>query len=722
VLIGAELMGPEQNRPGTSLVVVLNLALAGIALTAVYVPRVPALLVFQLQYVMFVVNWAHTATPSTPFAVATYQIYIFATIGQGLVLWRRFDLVYSLVWCVAAPLAAYAVHPDYGARVPLSIVVTLPLAVVGARPGVATLLRLTKSLDDNRDRSARSQARLDVQAATLRRAAEEQRQVHDTAINTLAAVVRGGSAVADVPAVRARCRADAAVLDQLMSATARPVAAGFAPERLSAARSIEVTLPGLSGPALTAHWQRLPAGVQTALGGAIVELVTNAEKHSGVGEVRVDIRFNGTGVVAVVSDRGCGFDQATTAERGIRTSVRERLQEAGIDLALHSAQGEGVRAVMQWKAAGSGALELPSDFRRDVDRVRMIGALLLTAGVGVGGYFIGFINHPGVFTPDYVLCTFVLAIAGVAWRSWRRRGRLTAPVGWALIVASPVAFLISGTSVHFGHGYNLAWQALAPIAPLWILVAGARRPRIVAVGIAVHSAVSLIAAVVIPESRAGTATAVVVYLTGVVWVLGWAVCNRLLSRLASRAAADLAATMHAEETAAAREEADLIRERWRRSGIEHAADLLRELGDSMDPDTESARARCGREETYLREVVLLPPDLVHIGTWFCEALASARDRDVRLKVRSGTSDVPIDAADRLGQYLVEATAAAEPGTEMVASLFDPGDGPQFRLVSQSRGAASMARARDWGGGLTIPLQEVADPVLREVAPRTPRTQ
>jgi hypothetical protein len=34
----------------------------------------------------------------------------------------------------------------------------------------------------------------------------------------------------------------------------------------------------------------------------------------------------------------------------------------------------------------------------------------------------------------------------------------------------------------------------------------------------------------------------------------------------------------------------------------------------------------------------------------------------------------------------------------------------------------MARARDWGGDLTIAVQEFADQVLIEVAPRTPRTQ
>lgn len=713
VLLVAYLVGPERDQDAT-LTVVVNLGLLLVAVAGWLSPRVPARLVFLLQHAVFVFDWAQTAGPSTPFAVATYQIFVFAAVAQGLVLRRRLDLVLSVLSCLGAALAIALVEPSDGGRVALSAAVTGPLAIVVGLPGLAPLLRFARAADASHDEALRAAVRLEAQTATVRRAAEEQRQVHDTAINTLAAIVRGGGAVADVAAVRDRCRADALVLEQLVR-TSGDAAAASVPEAGLARRSIAVVTPGLSGAALAGCWSGLPDGVRAALSGAITELVTNAEKHAGVPEVSVDVGADGAGVRVVVSDRGRGFAPGRVAERGLASSVRARLSEQDIALELRTAPGAGVRAEMVWHPAtappASGA-----DFRRDVNRIRMAGALLMSSLVAAGGIALTVTNHPGTFTPDYLLAVLVPGVSIAVWRSWRRHERLTGPATAALVVVAPVAFLISGASVGFGTGYNLAWQAVAPTGPIFLLVAGAR-VRSVALGVVAYAVVAVGAAVLLADTAAATTTTLIILTTGLVWVTGWGVFNVQLRAIAARAVRELELTARDEEAADAQEAAALIRARWRMAGIESTAGLLRELAETTDPTSPDARRRCGREETYLREVIQLRPELVNAGAWFCQALSAARERDVDLRVRSGTQDVDVATAERLGRYLVDATAAVPPGTALVASLFDAAGGPQFRLVADDDRVAALATDRDWGGALDLEIQRYDAQLLVRVGPR-----
>jgi len=152
------------------------------------------------------------------------------------------------------------------------------------------------------------------------------------------------------------------------------------------------------------------------------------------------------------------------------------------------------------------------------------------------------------------------------------------------------------------------------------------------------------------------------------------------------------------------------------AGIESAADLLRALAGTLDPSSDETRRRCGREEAYLREVIQLRPELVHAGAWFCRALATAREREVDLKVRSGTQDVDVESAERIGRYLVDATTSVAPGTPLVASLLETEQGPQFRLVADDEQVATLATSREWGAARELEIQRYAGQVLVRVGP------
>ncbi|HWU33078.1 MAG TPA: hypothetical protein VN108_09395, partial [Marmoricola sp.] len=178
ITIAAYYLGPEKHHNGM-LMVLANIALLVVGAAAFTLRKIPAWPVFLLQYAVFVFDWAQTTSPSTPFALASYQIMVFAAVAQGLVLRRRIDFALSVLCCLVAAVAIYLVHPAYGIRILLSAACTGPLAIAVGRPGLAPLLRFAKSVDDNHDQSLRAAVRLDTQKATVRRAAEEQRQVHD---------------------------------------------------------------------------------------------------------------------------------------------------------------------------------------------------------------------------------------------------------------------------------------------------------------------------------------------------------------------------------------------------------------------------------------------------------------------------------------------------------------------------------------------------------------
>lgn len=719
VVVIAFFAGPE--RPHDALaVVVVNLALMALGVAGCLDRRVPARLVFVGQLAAFVANWAMTADPSTPFAVATYQIFVFAAVGQGLVLRRRRDLVLSVLCCLAAAAALCLVRPSYGLQVPISTALTGSLAIVVGRPGLAPLLRFARAVDENHDEAVRASVRLDARRTAVRSAAEQQRRVHDTAINTLAAVVRGGRAVADVEAVRARCRADVGVLEQLLDDSQHEVAGSASLEDAWARHAITVDLPGLSGPDLAATWARLPLGIRAALSGAVGELVTNAEKHAGVTSMSVDVRSTGgDGISVVVTDHGRGFAAGSTPERGIASSVRARLAEEGIDLDLRAAVDQGVRAEIRWQPTAERGVGGGGDLAQDVDRIRMIGALLIASLTAAGSVVLSAANHPGRFTPDYLLAALAVATTLLVWRSWRRHERLTATTSAVVVVTAPIAFLISGASVDFGRGYNLAWQAVAPALLLFILVAGARAGRLVAViaGVAVYSVVAVLAAVAIADTGDATTTTLVVLATGLAWVAGWGIFNKQLRGMAARAVREHEVAVLADEAAEAQAAAALIRARWRVAALENTAALLRELADSLDPGSPEAVRRSRREEAYLRELTQLPLELVHAGTWFFQALSAARAREVNLKVRTGTTDLPPGDVEQVGRFLLDATTTVAPGTDLVATLFDTGDGPTLRLVADDAALATLARERPWRSGIETEVQQFGHQLLVQVAPR-----
>ena len=91
--------------------------------------------------------------------------------------------------------------------------------------------------------------------------------------------------------------------------------------------------------------------VAEALAGAVREALNNASKYAQVEEVWLTGYGDGRGGVSIaVVDRGIGFDTDSPGDGlgGLTRSIRHRVIEAGGQVEINSAPGEGTVVEMSW--------------------------------------------------------------------------------------------------------------------------------------------------------------------------------------------------------------------------------------------------------------------------------------------------------------------------------------------------------------------------------------
>jgi PAS domain S-box-containing protein len=100
-------------------------------------------------------------------------------------------------------------------------------------------------------------------------------------------------------------------------------------------------------------------GLRVMLFQMIRELLFNVRKHAGVDKATIELTQEGDELVAVVADKGRGFDPAQNAVQeegagfGLR-SVRERLQLIGGSFHIEAAPGKGTRITIKSPFSGPG--------------------------------------------------------------------------------------------------------------------------------------------------------------------------------------------------------------------------------------------------------------------------------------------------------------------------------------------------------------------------------
>ena len=204
-----------------------------------------------------------------------------------------------------------------------------------------------------------------IRAEEARRAdeREQHRQLHDTVLSTLTMVAAGAFA-GPSPALIAQADRDLRVLQGLANAPDAPsVPAAAATPSAPAAPGWLAPLTDL-GPKLERATVStddlavrlklvpvtLPSPVADQLAACVGEALRNVERHAGTGQAEVTVSGGAGWAVVEITDRGRGFDPATTppSRRGIRESITGRMLAAGGRAAIASRPGAGTTVTVSW--------------------------------------------------------------------------------------------------------------------------------------------------------------------------------------------------------------------------------------------------------------------------------------------------------------------------------------------------------------------------------------
>ena len=162
-------------------------------------------------------------------------------------------------------------------------------------------------------------------------------ELHDSVLQTLQ-VIRTDADDAD--RVRYLVRSEERSIDRMINRYRHPGAAGFEAALLAVRDEVE-DLHGVEIRTVIRDDVPLTPPVAVAVD-ATREALTNAARHSGAAIVNLYSEAYDGSVRVFVRDRGVGFDPATVEEgRGMRHSLRQRMDDAGGTLQITSTPGLG---------------------------------------------------------------------------------------------------------------------------------------------------------------------------------------------------------------------------------------------------------------------------------------------------------------------------------------------------------------------------------------------
>lgn len=595
----------------------------------------------------------------------------------GLYLNRRLGITVVLAIVTVEVLVVVFVHASGIVEWPLEVDLVYPfyalalgLASVAARQALMVSAVRQDNVERQLQRQQRARATNESTKATV---VSAETRLHETVLNTLTAIVRGGLGddTATTRRLAERARESAGVLRSIAAGSdlATRWEGDLRVDLVGTivdleARGIDVHIEGvLDQDALAGS---IDSATFVAMGTAVREALINALRHSQASKVQIigDIRRTVDGIWwrVRVSDDGRGL---RTAEPGfgIRSVIEDGIRACSGRVLIKSARGTVVTMEIPVGA-------LPNSV--DVDS----GGTLRAIAVPVVAAFTAFTLYTIGATWQYAGSSLINALNAVLFLGLVtvillavRSGRHELMPGWAslvVLVGVPVMTnlerLVSAQPNPSGD-----WSSEAGSALLFVVVATG--PLWVAPAAAVSWFIAQELALV-ELTQPGMFVIVVAAL------LGWQ-----LRRGRARARV-IGIEVNEEMLAVAASQERLVEAGSRYSDVDTSGliDLLDGLADGrLDPADDAVRSTCAREERMIRSVLRLHPERVRVHRDLVALASAARDCDVDLSI-SIVEDIPVDAQMTTLEAARTLIQRARPGSQARASITRTDQGCVFRLV------------------------------------------
>ncbi|QOR71077.1 hypothetical protein IM660_01815 [Ruania alkalisoli] len=615
---------------------------------------------------------------------ACWQIN-FATCAAGLLVFSRWVVPAVLAAAITISVLLLQWLPEWGTHLPAAISMTQAAIIAALRLGLPSLLSLAAHADAEEAAAERARDRAEVAHRVSAQVAEEARVLHDTAINTLGAIANGGAGIRDIHQVRAECERNLAVLETLRGDQVAVAGQCESFHEIFEIPGIPIRRLGLGDDAIERVLRSVPDSAVVGMVRATREVVINANKHSKASHIDITIACVEGALQVSVLDDGVGFDGKVPLGRGIANSIIGRSRDNGFVAELTTAPGAGTAITLTAMPHGANQTDIGGPAHDAVEevvaRLHERAGLLWSVGVTAVSVLLtvaGGTNHHLALLPMVVLMGSACAV------SYARRSRFLPWWGLvALTVSTVVVFFLSAAATQFGTDGAVHWQALAATGPFILLLSSRSSGRAVVVaGCAWGAFVVWLATLVWPESTTGAMICAIAGGVGGAFSFVWARFMRSVAVLGADTAHAQRRTLQAQRATDADRAAQETYRRWVAAGLDSAVELLRSIANgTRDARAASTQEACGAEEAYLRQLILVSPELVHLGRAVLPTLRYAREQGISLTLRLGEQDAADQSsAEAISATVMRALEASTPGAHIVASAFPVRSGIQLTLI------------------------------------------
>ncbi len=590
------------------------------------------------------------------------------------------------------PLEVDLVYPFYA--------LALGLASVAARHALMASALRQDDVERQLTRQEQVRAATELTGETL---ASAETRLHETVLNTLTAIVRGG--LGDNELTRARLRERARESADVLTSIAQG-------SDMSARwdGDLRIDLAGivvdLEGSQINVEWDgvldldpfhgQIDQATFAAVGTAVRESLINVLRHSGASKVRIagDIRtaVDGSWWRIRIRDDGRGFDIKDRGF-GLRTVVEDGIRGCGGRVSIKS----GTNTVV--------TLEIPVR-RLSATEVTPFGGILQAIALPVVAAFTALTFYTIGATWQYVdseLLNTVIAgvfvgLVTVVLIAVRDEKRELMP-WWAVLtvlVGVPVMTnlerLVVSTPIPTGD-----WSGEAGASLIFVIVATG--PRWVAPAAAVSWFIA-------QELEWIELTQPGMFVILIAALLGW----QLRQGQARVEFMDTEVSQQRSALVASQRRLVQARTRYQDVDTSGLVALLEGIAHgNVDPSASVVRAMCAREERMIRSVLRLHPEAVTSHRDLVALAATARDCDVDLSIAI-VEDIPKDAALTTLEDARFLIRQARPHSQARASITRDTGGCTFRLVVQIgpeglRSLPAPAEVLDEAEGLVIIEEE-----------------
>jgi signal transduction histidine kinase len=569
-------------------------------------------------------------------------------------------------------------------RTPLSGVVPA-ITIVAAGFSVALALwalgRAALGLERSLDARDEALVREEEVRASAQVAAEVERSLHDTALNTLETIAAHGDHLARDTVV-ARCGADVKQLSQWRSQTLiadlPEVLRGLDERARLLGLTVDTALVGESGEQASqgeVTSLALPSPVLGALVGAGTEALTNVRKHAGVDRATILARHDTSGVQVFIADSGVGA-AANPDGFGVSRSIRDRMVAVGGQALIGPGpQGRGTVVLLEWQPPDPPSRQIGADLLLRTAGIVLVVATFL-AGVACAMVVLGWraYDRPGLALAAAVAP--VMVGAGILGRA--RDGNR---VGAGEITAACATYVLVGALALMADPYcssllreGAALDVRVPMMVVLILVAP--RPGVLGAVVATVGLAHLAGALAWNElwvlCGADTATAgvYVVAVLAAAWLFVERI-DRVGTELAVAREQAIAAQIRLGTELRVRAEEEL----WVADTLAHAQELLDDIAQGRrDPADPTTRAACAAQAEFLRALLAVgrAPDQVRRPARIWLRLLNAAGCQIRVRGTFEGCSPPLRMIGEVGG-MVDVLCALAPGAAVTLSAWaEPG--------------------------------------------------